>query len=152
MTKKYFAISLLVCSLSVNSAIAGTYEWTTGFGMGVVEYNANDGNENSLTISCPHPDDGNMSASAKIKGNYFHSDSLSGQSFDVIVDGEVFSNPFYTDCRACHEIFIDFWDKFRNANRLEISAVGTQSSLPIKGLSEELHPLGSAQNPCFSAW
>ncbi|WP_374377789.1 hypothetical protein [Pseudomonas fluvialis] len=45
---------LLLCSLLISaSAQAGTYEWTSGWGMGVSEHQVDDGNGNDLNISCP---------------------------------------------------------------------------------------------------
>ena len=113
----------LLCSLlACSTASAGTYEWTTGWGMGVSEHLVDDGNGNELNISCPdHEEDGAVRAYATVAGKQYSSEegAMSGdRSFDVIVDGEHYSNPFFTDCRACGANFPAFWQALRQANRL----------------------------------
>lgn len=45
---------LLLCGLLTCASVqAGTYEWTSGWGMGVSEHLVDDGNGNELNISCP---------------------------------------------------------------------------------------------------
>ena len=94
-----------------------------------------------------------ISASATIEGRRYHSDSLSGgEGFDVVIDGEVYTNPFYTDCRVCGDLFPEFWQAFRQANNLYISADGVRSRLPTKNIDSVIAPLDSPENSCASAW
>lgn len=124
-------------------------EWTSGWGMGTAEYAVTDGNLNELIISCPS--DSAISASATIMGQRYDSDQQPG--FDVIVDGEEFTNPFFTDCRVCVNIFsMSFWEAFRNANNLKLVANGQTINLPTTNLKEILPPLTDPANACQSAW
>ncbi|WP_312800067.1 hypothetical protein [Pseudomonas sp.] len=142
------AFVLFVCM----TASAGSYEWTSGWGMGVSELSVDDGNSNSLLISCPDDSEsGYVSASATINGKEYSSESETG--FDVVVDGKSYSNPFYTDCRACGSIFThEFWPALRKANRLQLVAEGTTINLPTKNINKVLKPYNSKENSCQSAW
>ncbi len=143
---------LLLCSLLAGTgAHAGTYEWTSGWGMGVSEHLVDDGNGNELNISCPdYEEDGYVRAYASIGGRQYSSDE--GNGFDVIVDGETYSNPFFTDCRVCGTNFPGFWEALRKANNLKLAAGGRTVNLPTKNISSVLQPLGSLENSCHSAW
>lgn len=61
---------LLLCGLlTCANAHAGSYEWTSGWGMGVSEHLVDDGNGNELNISCPdYEEDGYVRAHASIGG------------------------------------------------------------------------------------
>lgn len=144
--------TLLLCSLlACPGAYAGTYEWTSGWGMGVSEHLVDDGNGNELNISCPdYEEDGYVRAYAIIGGRQYSSDKSNG--FDVIVDGETYSNPFFTDCRVCGANFPGFWAALRKANNLKLAAGGQTVNLPTKNISSVLQPLGSPENNCHSAW
>lgn len=143
---------LLLCSLlTCASAHAGTYEWTSGWGMGVSEHLVDDGNGNELNISCPnHEEDGYVRAYASIGGQQYSSDE--GNGFDVIVDGDTYSNPFFTDCRACGANFPGFWEALRKANNLKLAVGGQTVNLPTQNINTVLQPLYSPENSCNSAW
>ena len=144
-------ILMLCCVLTCASAYADTYEWTSGWGMGVSEHLVDDGNGNELNISCPHyEEDGYVPAHAQNGGPQYSADE--GNGFDVIVDGETYSNPFFTDCRACGANFSGFWEALRKANNLKLPADGQTANLPTKNITSVLHPLGSPENSCNSAW
>jgi len=143
----------IFCGPMLGSAFAGTQEWTSGWGMGVNEYQISDSNGNELAIYCP--DDkatGVMSAVALVNGKKYSSKGSGTEQFDIIVDGELYSNPFYTDCRACDANFPAFWEAFRAANELAISASGETISLPTTKLNELLHPYENVLNSCKSDW
>lgn len=144
---KMIAIALL--TLAPVAVSAGSYEWTSGWGMGVSEHLVDDGNYNALNISCPD-DEGGVSAYATINAKEYSSNDEAG--FDVIVDGEVYSNPFFTDCNVCNANFEGFWDDLRTAKRLQLSAQGQIVNLPSKNIGEVLKPLGHPENSCRSAW
>ncbi|MEZ3136603.1 hypothetical protein ACBG90_18025 [Stutzerimonas kunmingensis] len=36
----------------------------------------------------------------------------------MIVDGEIYNNPFFTDCRVCGANFPAFWETLRQTNHL----------------------------------
>lgn len=143
---------LMLCSLLTCASVhAGTYEWSSGWGMGVSEHIVDDGNGNELNISCPdNEEDGHVRAYATISGKQYSSEEGSG--FDVIVDGETYSNPFFTDCRVCGANFPGFWESLRNANNLKLAAGGQTVNLSTKNISSVLQPLGSPENSCSSAW
>lgn len=141
-----FAMSPMVTC----TALAGTYEWTSGYGQGVEEHQVDDGNGNELNIACPNDDESAVSASATIAGKRYLSDDNIG--FDVIVDGTTYSNPFFTDCHACGSNFPGFWAALRKANNLQLSAEGKTVKLPTKNLANTLRPYNSKQNLCRSAW
>ncbi|TRO25850.1 hypothetical protein EQ826_12530 [Ectopseudomonas mendocina] len=146
-TKLLLLWSLFICT----HAQAGTYEWTSGWGMGVSEHLVDDGNGNELNISCPdYEEDGYVRAYATIGGRQYSSEDDSG--FDVIVDGVTYSNPFFTDCRVCGANFPDFWEALREANHLKLSAGGQIITLPTRNIANVLRPLGSPENSCRSAW
>lgn len=149
-------VTLLLSSLLACTAAAATYEWTSGWGMGVSEYMVDDGNGNELNISCPdYAEDGGVRAYATIAGKQYSSEegAMSGErSFDVIVDGEHYSNPFFTDCRACGANFPAFWQALRQANRLQLVAGGRTINLPTANIGKVLAPLDSPGNSCRSAW
>ncbi|QLF94883.1 hypothetical protein HW090_17515 [Pseudomonas sp. ABC1] len=137
--------------LIVVTAQAGTYEWTSGWAMGTTEYLVDDGNGNELNISCPDDEDRYISAFATIQGKRYSSDE--GAGFDVIVDGELYSNPFNTDCRVCADIFKHaFWEDLYRANRLQITADGQTVNLPVKNIGNVLLPLNDPYNSCRVAW
>ncbi|MGB7388959.1 MAG: hypothetical protein WA929_15345 [Pseudomonas neustonica] len=147
MKKNTLALSL-TCLLTA-PALAGTLEWTGGWAMGTSEYAVDDGNNNALLISCPS--EGYVSAEATIQGQQYFSESQPG--FDVIVDGVTFSNPFYTDCRVCADIFkAQFWRAFRNANHLQLSIDGQVVNLPITKLQDITQPIDAPANGCYAAW
>ncbi|MGU1440777.1 hypothetical protein ACSEOI_02240, partial [Pseudomonas aeruginosa] len=131
---------LLLCSLlTCASAHAGTYEWTSGWGMGISEHLVDDGNGNELNISCPnYEEDGYVRAYASIGGQQYS--STEGNGFDVIVDGETYSNPFFTDCRACGANFPGFWEALRKANNLKLAAGGQTVNLPTKSKRTGITP------------
>lgn len=143
-------LALALAWALTNTAWAGTYEWTSGWGQGVAEYQADDGNDNALTISCPDHEDGYISAYADIAGKAYSSDQEGG--FDVIVDGIHYSNPFFTDCRACAANFPGFWDALRKANNLQINAEGKTVKLPTKNIGQILRPLEHPENSCTASW
>lgn len=144
--------TLLLCTLlTCTGAQAGTYEWTSGWGMGVSEHLVDDGNGNELNISCPdYEEDGYISAHASIGGRQYSSQDDAG--FDVIVDGERYSNPFFTNCRVCGANFPGFWEALRKANNLKLVAGGITVNLPAKNIANVLKPLDSGENSCRSAW
>ncbi len=135
---------------AICTAHAGTYEWTSGYAQGVAEYLVDDGNGNELNISCPDDDESPVVAYATIANKEYSSDD--GVGFDVIVDGTSYSNPFFTDCRACSANFPGFWSALRRANNLQISANGKTLTLPTKNLKSLLLPFDNKQNICRSAW
>ena len=140
MKRKPLALAL-TCLITTTS-FAGAFEWTSGWGMGTSEYAVDDGNNNALLISCPS--EGYVSAEATIQ---------SQPGFDVIVDGVTFSNPFYTDCRVCADIFkAQFWEAFRKANRLQLSVDGQVVNLPTTKLHDVTQPLDDPANGCYAAW
>ncbi|OHZ01904.1 hypothetical protein R5R73_15515 [Salinicola sp. LHM] len=152
MNKRLCLSFLLFCAMIAagRSATAGTYEWTSGWGMGVSEHLVDDGNGNELNVSCPdYAEDGYVSAYATIHGKSYSSED---EGFDVIVDGETYTNPFYTDCHVCGANFPAFWEVLRKANRLQISAEGSKVTLPTKNIAAVLKPLDSPENSCRSAW
>ncbi|WVM88019.1 hypothetical protein UMZ34_16925 [Halopseudomonas pachastrellae] len=73
------AASLLVALPSV----AGTYEWTTSFAMGVTQYQVDDGNSIDLWVACPT--DRGISAGLTVDGTHISSEQQPG--FDLLVDG-----------------------------------------------------------------
>tara|TARA_R110001592_G_scaffold199938_4_gene448582 strand:+ start:138 stop:593 length:456 start_codon:yes stop_codon:yes gene_type:complete len=143
------ALALALACLITTPSFAGTFEWTSGWGMGTSEYAVDDGNKNALLISCPS--EGYVSAEATIQGERYDSESQPG--FDLIVDGVTFSNPFYTDCRVCADIFkAQFWEAFRKANRLQLSVDGQVVNLPTTKLQDVTQPLDDPANGCYAAW
>jgi hypothetical protein len=150
--KRYFLTIALGMTLA-NAVCAGTYEWTSGWAQGVTENMVDDGNGNSLNISCPDEDgaESDVRAYASIAGkNYSSKDNTGG--FDVIVDGKSYSNPFETNCDACASIFPTFWKALRVANNLQISADGKIVNLPTKNVRKILLPLDSKKNSCRVTW
>lgn len=145
-------ICAALATMMSGAVSAGTYEWTSGWGMGVSEHLVDDGNGNELNISCPDDEaQGYVSAYATIAGKQYSSSDEPG--FDVIVDGKTYSNPFYTGCRACGDIFRnEFWAALRNANRLQLSAEGRTINLPTKNIGQVLRPLERPENNCRSEW
>jgi hypothetical protein len=145
---------LLIASLGLltsKAACAGTYEWTSGWGMGISEYAVADGKGNELVINCPDDEERYVSASATLNDRAFNSED--GQGFDVIVDGKSFSNPFYTDCRACSDIFkAEFWDALLSAHQLQVRAQDDIITLPTQNLKAVLPALDAKDNSCRAAW
>lgn len=156
--EKRFLWTLLAFGAFSGPVLAGTDEWTSGWASGTTEYAVDDGNRNSLLVSCPDYQDGSstggyVSATAMVEGKNYDSDTLSGgKGFDVIIDGEVYNNPFDTDCRVCGDLFPGFWQALRQANNLYISAGGIRSRLSTNNIESVIVPLDSPQNSCISAW
>lgn len=149
MNSKHLLALALAWALT-NTAWGGTYEWTSGWGQGISEYQTDDGNQNGLLISCGEQEGLAVSAYADIAGKAYSSDQEPG--FDVIVDGVPYSNPFFTDCRVCAANFPGFWKALRQANNLQISAEGRTVNLPTKDLETVLRPLDDPHNSCTAAW
>ncbi len=157
--KKPLLRATLLCFALTGQASAETHAWSSGWGMGVTEYTVDDGNRNALTVACPDRVDesamagGHMSAHALIDGREYASDTLSGgDGFDVVIDGETWRNPFFTDCRVCGDNFPAFWQALRQANHLVVSADGVVAELPTANLADAVPPLDSPANTCRSAW
>ncbi|WP_010628953.1 hypothetical protein [Halomonas sp. KM-1] len=147
LVKKYWVVAVTL-GLTIAAAPAAAFEWKSGWGQGVSEYSVSDGNQNELYIACPNYD-GYVTAYAVIQGVEFSSE---GQGFDVIVDGERYSNPFNTECRVCADIFHGFWEELRRANRLRIAADGLEANLPVRGASEALPALDDPAFSCHTEW
>lgn len=151
MNKKLY-LALVIGSMVANSVWAGTYEWTKGWAQGVTEHMVSDGNGNELNVSCSNDEETPITAYATIAGAQYASDDNRG-GFDVIVDGKIYSNPFYTDCNVCSNIFRNsFWEDLRKANNLQVSAGGKTINLPTKNIKKTLLPLNHKENSCHSAW
>ncbi len=152
MGNRSFVLCALM-SLLAFPVLAGNHEWTSGWGMGVSEFHVSDGSGNEILISCPNEiEDGYVSATVILFGERYGSDLSAQSQFDVVVDGKLYLNPFYTDCRVCGEIFRDFWEDFRNAGTLDIIAGDRKVSFPVNGLKSSLPSLNSVENPCKSSW
>jgi len=150
MNHRPLLVTALGCLLT-NTAFADSGTWSSGWAMGTSEYAVDDGNGNELVIACPDDEERYVSASATLNGRAFSSED--GPGFDVIVDGKTFSNPFYTDCRACSDIFtVEFWGSLREANRLQVSAQGKTITLPTRNLKTVLPALDAKDNSCRAAW
>ena len=121
---------------------SGLYEWKSGWGQGTTEYSAEDGNGNKLYIACPDSE-GAVSAIATIGGTMF---SSVDEKFDVVIDGETYSNPFQTDCRVCANNFEPFWVALRKANNIKISASGKSAVIPTKNIGKILPAFSSKEN------
>ena len=139
-----------LCGLACSPAFAGTYEWSAGYAQGVAEHLVDDGNGNELNISCPDDGETAVTAYVTIAGKAYASEKDPG--FDVIVDGERYNNPFFTDCNVCSQNFPAFWKALRNANNLQISAGGKTVKLPTKNLKQVLKPFDSKTNQCRVTW
>lgn len=148
MNKALLLTAILGCTVA-GAALAGTYEWTSGFAQGVTENMVDDGNGNDLNISCPSDEGESLSAYATIAGKEYTSDS---GGFDVIVDGDLYNNPFYTECNVCNINFPTFWEALLKANSLQLSAGGKTVNLPTKNLKQVLLPLNYKDNACRSTW
>lgn len=148
---KTFLTALVLGWMTAPAAWAGTYEWTSGWGQGQSEYSVDDGNSNDLLITCPdYQEDGPISALATINGQSYYSKTDTG--FDVIVDGQTYSNPFFTECRVCGDNFRNgFWSALRKANRLQLTAGGQTVNLPTKNIAL-LKSLDDPENTCRSGW
>jgi len=148
---KKTAIALTVAGLlSAGSVLASSPEWVSGWGMGITEYSVNDGRGNELYISCPDDEYEHVKAYATVNGNTKNSEDQPG--FTVIVDGEVYDNPFFTDCRVCAANFEHFWGAFIKARELQIKVDGKTADLPTKNISKVVLPLNHPENSCTSAW
>lgn len=140
----------LCCLIASNMSLAGPYEWTSYFAQGYTFYEVNDGNNNSLKVVCPGGwDDQYISAGATINGVDYssHADS----SFNVIVDGELWENPFYTECSACSQNFKfpnGFYESFRKANKLQLQAGGQTINLPVKNMDQMFPELDHFTSDC----
>lgn len=152
MKKRWF-ITALGCGLLTGTALAGTNEWTAGWGMGVTEYHVSNANGNALLVASPdNADTDQLRAYAFVSGREYSSHGSGAEQFDLIMDGKRYSNPFFTNCRVCDANFPLFWDAFRNANLLAIQVKDSTVHLSTTNISELFHPLGSELNSCRSAW
>lgn len=143
-------LAYLFLTITTSLSWGGSFQWTYGWGMGVSEYEVNDGNDNALIISCPDYDDA-ISAFASIEGKEYFSNELPG--FDVIVDGQMYRNPFFTNCRICGATFRNaFWEALRTARHLHITAEGVTVVLPTKGLQNIIPSIHAPENSCRSEW
>lgn len=141
-------------SAQIEQEGGGLYEWKSGWGQGVSEYSVNDGNGNGLYIACPNDgegEEGAVSATASIGGTDFYSKD-SSQQFDVVVDGETYSNPFGTSSRAGANNFPYFWAALRKANNISVVAKDKSARIPVNGITKVLLSLESKENPCRVAW
>lgn len=131
-------------------SLAGTYEWTDGYAQGTAEYSVDDGNGNSLLISCPEGHAKPASAQITTRGfDYLSPKHDIGITF--VIDGVHFYDPFDTSCNACESNFIhSFWPALLAANNLFVHADGFEVRFPTRGLRDVLEPLGEPGNPCLT--
>jgi hypothetical protein len=143
-------VTYLLLTITGSFSWGGSYEWTSGWGMGVSEYQVDDGNGNALIISCPDYDDP-ISAFASIEGKEYWSNDLPG--FDVIIDGKRYHNPFFTNCRVCSTTFRNvFWEALRTTHHLHLTAEGVTVTLPTKKLKSSIPAISDSDNTCRVAW
>ena len=147
--KKQIFNGLLIAVFPL-AALAGTYEWSSGYAQGTVEYHVDDGNGNSLLISCPEGHARSVSAGMTTRGfNYSSPKDTIEVSF--VIDGVQFDDPFDTSCNACENNFVySFWPALLKANNLFVHADGYEVRFPTKGLSDVLLPLNDPDNACLT--
>lgn len=99
--------------------------WSKNFSQATTEYYYKDDSA-SLAIFCP--EGASVSATFESNGQVFEStDEL--KNFNMEIDGEVFTNPFNTECRVCADIFVEFWKSF--AQSKEAYVVIENKKIPI---------------------
>ena len=147
--KKHVFYGLLMAAFPL-AALADTYEWSSAFAQGTVEYQVDDGNGNSLTITCPEGHARSVSAQMTTRGLDYNSPKDTISMFFVI-DGVEFEDPFDTSCRSCENNFVhSFWPALLKANNLFVHADGFEVRFPTKGLSDVLDPLDAPGNACLT--
>lgn len=152
--KKQIANGLLI-SLFPLLTSAATYEWSSGYGQGTMEYHVDDGNGNSLLISCPGDQPRPVSATMTTRGFDYHSPKDIQQQgmieMSFVIDGVQFDDPFNTSCNACENNFTHaFWPALLKANNLYVHADGYEVRFTTKGLREELPSLDDPENMCLT--
>ncbi len=152
--KKQIANGLLL-SLFPLIVSAATYEWSGGFSQGTMEYHVDDGNGNSLLISCPGGQPRPASATMTTHGLDYHSPKDTQQQgmieMSFIIDGVRFDDPFNTSCTACENNFTyAFWPALLKANNLYVHADGYEVRFTTQGLREELPSLDDPHNMCLT--
>lgn len=146
--------TLLITALPL-AAQAATYEWSSGYAQGTAEYHVDDGNGNSLLLSCPEGHNRPVSAMVTTRGHTYSSpkDTREQGMIEVsfVIDGVTFDDPFNTSCTACESNFTNaFWPALRKANHLFVHVDGYEVRFPTKGLSTELLSLDDPSNPCMT--
>lgn len=150
-------ITSLAFSLLPLTVSAATYEWSSGFAQGTVEYHVDDGNGNSLLIACPGGQPLPVSATMTTRGLDYHSPKDTRKQgmieMSFIIDGVQFDDPFNTGCNACESNFINaFWPALLKANNLYVHVDGYEVRFTTQGLREVLDPLDSPDNMCLTAF
>ncbi|UYY87729.1 MULTISPECIES: SH3 domain-containing protein [Alcaligenes] len=133
------------------ATLAATYEWSSGYGQGTTEYHVDDGNGNSLLLSCPSGQPRPATATMTTRGFDYHSpkDTI---EMSFVIDGVEFDDPFNTSCRACENNFVQsFWPALLKANNLFVRADGYEVRFSTKRLRDELLPLNDPANPCLTS-
>ena len=155
MRFKYQVFNGVLLSLLPFFASAATYEWSSGFAQGTVEYHIDDGNGNSLLISCPGGQPLPVSAKMTTRGLDYHSPKDTREQgmieMSFIIDGVQFDDPFNTGCNACESNFINaFWPALLKANNLYVHVDGYEVRFTTQGLREVLEPLDTPDNMCLT--
>lgn len=134
---------------------AATYEWSSGYAQGTEQYHIDDGNGNSLLISCPGDQPRAASATMTTKGLDYHSPRITQNQgmieMSFVIDGVQFDDPFNTSCNACESNFTNaFWPALLKANNLFVHADGYQIRFTTQGLRKVLEPLDAPSNMCLT--
>lgn len=130
---------------SKDSEITKTTKWRSAWAQGINEY-ISDSSDTSFVIACPD-EEGEVKATFSVGGKVFYSHD-ENSNFDLMIDGEKFQNPLFTDCNVCAGNFPYFWDKFINAQELSVSAGGELYEISVDGLKDTVLPLDNKDNPC----
>lgn len=136
-------------------ASAGTNEWSSGFGQGTTVYSIDDGNGNSLEISCPEGQARAASADMTTHGFSYSSPKDTAKqgmvAMSFVIDGVEFEDPFNTACTACESNFVhEIWPALLKANNLIVHADGYEVRFTTKGLRDQLLSLDDPANPCLT--
>lgn len=152
--KKQIANGLLL-SLFPLITSAATYEWSSWFAQGTTGYHVDDGNGNSLLISCPGGQPRPASATMTTRGLDYRSPKNTQQQgmveMSFVIDGVQFDDPFNTACNVCEDNFTyTFWPALLKANNLYVHADGYDVRFTTQGLRDVLEPLDAPENMCLT--
>lgn len=152
--KKQIANGLLL-SLFPLITSAATYEWSSWFAQGTMGYHVDDGNGNSLLISCPGGQPRPASATMTTRGLDYRSPKNTQQQgmveMSFVIDGVQFDDPFNTACNVCEDNFTyAFWPALLKANNLYVHADGYEVRFTTQGLRDVLDPLDAPENMCLT--
>lgn len=134
--KKLAMASFVALASSSVLAFGQPGAWTSGWGMGITEYQATVNDNNKLYIACDpfKPVTMTLTVNGREYGSYEQNNH-----FGLIIDGVQVNYPYLSSNKQQADTFYWTWNALRKAKSLvAVTSDGQQLKLPVKGSSKTL--------------